>query len=114
MYRQLLWLVVPLTLACGGCEDARNLVDFSALEAASSDTQEYTLSWVSPIEYEDGTPLIALAGFRIYANNDLILDIDLPGVFTASINGTPGDRVWMTAYSSDGVESLPSDTVVLP
>ena len=119
MYRYFRWLTVLVTIACGGCQDARSLMDHAPIQrsAAGHDYMaghDYILSWIAPIEQEDGSPLTNLAGFRIYSNNDLVLDIRESGTFSAAVNGKPGDLVWITAYNSDGVESDPSSSVMLP
>lgn len=113
MYRYFRWLTVLVTIACGGCQDARSLMDHAPIQGSAAG-HDYILSWIAPIEQEDGSPLTNLAGFRIYSNNDLVLDIRESGTFSAAVNGKPGDLVWITAYNSDGVESDPSSSVMLP
>ncbi len=74
----------------------------------------YTLTWIAPIEYEDGSPLWNLAGVRIYRNGAMVLDVSDPSRVWAEIDGESGDIVWITAYDARGAESGPSDNITLP
>ena len=51
----------------------------------------YTLTWIAPIEYEDGSPFWELAGVRIYRNREIVLDVSDPSRVWAEINGESGD-----------------------
>ncbi len=37
-----------------------------------------SLAWVAPVEYEDGSKLTDLAGFRVYRNGEMVLDLSDP------------------------------------
>ena len=71
-----------------------------------------TLSWQPPTEREDGTPLTALAGYRLFygrSSRDYTEEvrIDNPGVTTHVIDNL-GSGTWyfaMTAIDADGLES---------
>ena len=75
------------------------------------------LSWVPPTEREDGTPLLELAGYRIFYgqdpdNLDVIVELDNPGL-TSYLIEYLGLGTWyfsMTAFDGEGRESAPSDT----
>lgn len=73
------------------------------------------LSWYPPTEREDGSPLINLAGYRVFygqdpADLDIVVELDNPGLTSYLIEyldlGT-----WyfsMTALDDEGRESAPS------
>ncbi len=75
------------------------------------------LSWVPPTEREDGTPLLALDGYRIFYgqdpdNLDVIVELDNPGL-TSYLIEYLGLGTWyfaMSAFDTEGRESAPSDT----
>ncbi len=74
------------------------------------------LSWHPPTEREDGSPLINLAGYRVFYGQDsedldIVVELDNPGLTSYLIEyldlGT-----WyfsMTALDDEGRESAPSD-----
>ncbi len=76
-----------------------------------------TISWLPPTQNTDGTPLTDLAGYRIHYGTspsalNLVVDINNPGLTSYMIqNLTPATWYFsLRAYSSDGVESAPSNT----
>ena len=73
-----------------------------------------SLTWVAPVEYEDGSQLTDLAGFRIYRNGEMVLDISDPSRVGVEIDGELGDLVWLTAYDAYGAESKRSNEITLP
>ena len=103
------WLPFLFLTACSGSAGVGGLGSSSPPRGAP-----IVLSWVSPIEYEDRTPLWNLAGFRIYANASLVLEINDRRAVSAEIYVEPGDVIWMTAFDVDGVESSPSASVTVP
>ena len=119
MLNQLGWLPLLFLAASSGCGDidaSQELLELSAREALllqPTRIVRHTFSWIPPTEYEDGSPLWDLAGFRIYANEELVLDLIDPTVGWAEIHGEPGDIVWMTAYDTSGAESQSSNKVTL-
>ena len=114
MHSQFRWLSFLLLTACGGCGDVDPSIESAESPAERAATGTYTLSWVAPVEYEDGSPLWGLAGTRIYANEEVALDLNDPAAVSAEIYGKPGDLVWVTAYDEKGVESEPSAKAWLP
>ena len=73
-----------------------------------------SLAWVAPVEYEDGSKLTDLAGFRVYRNGEMILDLSDPDRVGVELDGESGDIIWVTAYDVNGVESMPSNEIALP
>ena len=73
-----------------------------------------SLDWVAPVEYEDGSQLTDLAGFRIYRNGEMVLDVSDPSRVGVEIAGESGDSVWLTAYDAYGAESMPSNEITFP
>jgi len=76
-----------------------------------------TLSWTPPTQYEDGSPLNDLAGFRVYWGTQPgvytnSVTIDNPSVTTYVVEGlAPGTYEFTsTAFNSAGVESVFSNT----
>jgi hypothetical protein len=77
-----------------------------------------TLNWLPPTEYDDGTPLMDLAGFRILwrkvdEGDDQSIDVDDPGLSAIIIGNLPAGtyEFTMTAYNEVGVESVSSNTI---
>jgi hypothetical protein len=74
------------------------------------------LSWVPPTEREDGSPLINLAGYRVFYGQDsedldIVVELDNPGL-TSYLIEFLGLGTWyfsMTALDDEGRESAPSD-----
>jgi len=92
MHSQFRWLSFLLLTACGGCGDVDPSIESAESPAERAATGTYTLSWVAPVEYEDGSPLWGLAGTRIYANEEVALDLNDPAAVSAEIYGKPG--IW--------------------
>lgn len=76
-----------------------------------------TISWLPPTQNTDGTPLTDLAGYRIHYGTSpsaltQVVEINNPGLTSYMIqNLTPATWYFsLRAYSSDGVESEPSNT----
>jgi len=86
----------------------------AVLVACGEPSVSQNLAWVAPVENEDGSQLTDLAGYRIYRNGEMILDVSDPSLVDVEIDGKSGDIVWLTAYNSDGVESDSSNPVTLP
>lgn len=87
-----------------------------------------TLSWTAPTSNADGTPLIDLAGFKMYRvmpDGSKVQVADIPkDQLTTDIDLPPGDYDFVgTAYDTSGNESkftnivhkdtLPPDTYIL-
>ena len=82
--------------------------------------QAVTFQWEIPTENEDGTPLLDLAGFKLYQSAETgvyttipVSDIANPGIATYVLEGVSGG-LWyfvVTAYNVDGLESAHSNEV---
>ncbi len=88
-------------------------VCLAVLVACGEPSVSLNLAWVAPVENDDGSRLTSLAGYRIYRNGEMILDVSDPSLVGAEIDGRSGDTVWMTAYDAKGTESEPSNEVTL-
>jgi hypothetical protein len=82
------------------------------ISVADISTGSATLDWTTPTQNTNGTPLVNLAGYRIYygtssSNLNQTVQINNPSVNTYMLNGlAPG--IWyfsMVDYTSDGTES---------
>ena len=74
-----------------------------------------TISWQAPMRNNDGTPLVDLAGYRIYygqtpGSYESLVRITNVGVMTYVLDGlSPGTYyLVMTSVNSAGLESAPS------
>lgn len=82
--------------------------------------QAVTFQWEIPTENEDGTPLLDLAGFKLYQSAETgvyttipVSDIDNPGIATYVLEGV-NEGLWyfvVTAYNVNGLESDHSNEV---
>ena len=79
-------------------------------------TLSTTLSWTPPTENEDGSPLMDLAGYKIYwgtkpGNYPNSATIKNPGVSSYVVSDlNPGTYVFVaTSFNSDGIESAYSN-----
>ena len=82
------------------------------IEVVATATGSATLSWVSPTQNSDGTPLTNLAGFKVYWGTTMgsypnSATLDNPGLSSYMVDQlTPA--TWhfvMTSFNSQGVES---------
>jgi hypothetical protein len=74
------------------------------------------LTWTAPTTNEDGTPLMDLAGFRVYVlpSNTAHIETQIlvPQTTYALENLQPGlYSAWVTAVDQEGNESRPSNRV---
>ena len=83
-----------------------------AIEVEQVSMGRATLSWVPPTQRDDGSPLLGLAGFRIYygtspGNYPNQVKITNPGITTVVIENLPPGTYYFvaTAYDAAGVES---------
>jgi hypothetical protein len=82
-------------------------------------TNSVTLSWVAPTTNIDGTPLVGVAGFRVYygtarGNYGRTLSIASPSVSSVVLEGLESGYTWyfaVTAIAGSGVESAYSQEV---
>ena len=86
--------------------------DRFAVSVIQVGTVSTTLSWTPPTENEDGTPLMDLAGYKLYWGTrsgiyDNSVTIDNPGLTTYVVeNLAPGTYEFVaTAYNTSGIES---------
>lgn len=76
----------------------------------------FTLSWQAPTTNEDGTPLIDLAGYRVYYGptpGNYSTSVDVGNVLTKNIDLPPDILYYfaVTAYDTGGNESTFSNEV---
>lgn len=83
-----------------------------SIDVTQIGTVSTTLSWTAPTLNEDGTPLVNLAGYKIYygtasRNYTNTIQIDSPAITTYVVeNLTPGTYYFAaTAFNADGIES---------
>lgn len=79
-------------------------------------TEQVTLAWQPPTENEDGTPLIDLAGHRIYWGTvegefPNVIDVDNAGLSTYVVDNLVPNTYYFatTAFNSEGLESVLSN-----
>ena len=106
-------LALSLLLGVVGC-DLDILESQSEERAPSSGTGSGTalVSWYPPTERTDGSPLLDLAGYRVYFGEDpdrerYIIEITNPGQTSQFIDNL-GEGTWyfsVTAYDREGFES---------
>ena len=102
---------VTITVSDGSATDS--LGPFSVtVQPMGSGIGSVTLTWTAPMQNEDGSQLMDLAGYRIYwgttpGNYTDSVTIDNPGLTTYVVDGLlAGTYEFVaTAYDADGVES---------
>jgi hypothetical protein len=104
-----------ITIVATDGQDASQLGPFVITVTSTATTGSATLSWQPPTENADGSPLTNLAGFVIRygtKSDTLTLEVKIsnPGITTAMIEDLAPATWYFTvsAYTSTGVESLPS------
>jgi hypothetical protein len=110
--------------ACAGGGDASSAQSVSPQSTSGGSTSDQegvgqaTLSWTAPDENTDGTPLINLAGYRIYYGTsadalDQVVDIPSVGVTTYVVANLMTGTYYFSirAYNSTGAESALSNIV---
>jgi hypothetical protein len=109
-------LVIGLSLQFAGCGAAVDVqssrIDDFEPPRAGSGAGSATLSWLPPTANTDGTPLIDLAGYRVYRGSgpdrlSLERSIPSPGITTVVIDGLNSGTHYfaVTAYARTGAES---------
>jgi hypothetical protein len=108
----------PITISARDGSVETSLPPFSI--AVGSATGSVTLSWTPPMENEDGSPLVDLAGYWIYWQSEADTDpesmkIDNTGLSTIVIDNLVAGtyEFAMTSFNVDGVESARSNTITL-
>ena len=102
---------VVLSLLVSGCQSSES----DPAAAASMGNGGVTVSWVAPVQNEDGTPLIDLAGFRLrhgarYGAYSSEITIQNPGATSYRVTGlAPGLYYFVvSAIDHDGLEGARS------
>ena len=117
---------IYLLVSDGRASAALGPLTISVLQGAGSfggqtptATASVTLNWQPPTAREDGTPLLNLAGYRIYAGRTpaamtLRTDLRNPGLTRYVLDGLDAGDWWfaMTAYDADRLESDRSAAVL--
>lgn len=82
-------------------------------------TRAATLTWAAPTQYENGSPFVDLAGYRIWYGNapgsySRLVEI-APGTTTHNILNLAATTYYfsITAYNHEGVESTLSNEVAI-
>jgi hypothetical protein len=107
---------VVVSLLTAGCQSSSSESDPTPTAAApAAGSGAVTVSWVAPVQNEDGTPLVNLAGFRLrhgsrygaYSNE---ITIQNPGATTHRVSGlAPGLYYFVvSAIDQNGIEGTRS------
>jgi hypothetical protein len=87
--------------------------------AATTGTRAVALSWAAPTQYENGSPFVDLAGYRIFYGSapgtyTKLVEI-APGTTSHNIQSLPATTHYFTisAYNHEGVESTLSNEVAI-
>jgi hypothetical protein len=112
-----LYQAITISVTDGG--SSASLAPFSIeVTAIGTATGSVTLNWIPPTENEDGTPLMDLAGYRVYwgefpGTHTEVMDFDNPGLSRVVIdNLAPGSYEFVaTAINDAGVESRFSNAI---
>jgi hypothetical protein len=112
----------PITISATDGSVETSLAPFSI--AVGTATGSVTLSWTPPLENEDGSPLVDLAGYWIYWQNGAdtgtdtgtdteSMKIDNPGLSTIVIDNLAAGtyEFAMTSFNLDGIESARSNAI---
>lgn len=83
-------------------------------------TKSVLINWTPPTEYEDGSPFIDLAGYRIWygrtpGSYSSLVDI-APGTTSFKVHSLAGATTYyfsITAYNHDGAESTLSNELMI-
>jgi hypothetical protein len=122
--RALACTAVTLSCLLGGCGGDEETADSAAgppptASVAVSATRSVGLNWAPSTEYEDGAPLIDLAGYRIWygkspRNYSSLIEI-APGTTSYTIHSLPASTYYfsITSYNHEGVESSLSNEVAI-
>ena len=104
-----------ITIVATDGKNTSQLGPFDITVTSTATTGSATLSWQPPTENADGSPLTNLAGYVIRygtKSDTLTLEVKIsnPGITTAMIEDLAPATWYFTvsAYTSTGVESLPS------
>jgi hypothetical protein len=114
-FRLAVTTLAGLVTACGNTVDVRvSATDEAAPSQVGPVTGNgaATLSWLPPTLNTDGSPLVDLTGYRVYAGRtptalSLALRIDSPGVTVVVVDGLPSGAHYfaVSAIAASGSES---------
>lgn len=112
-----LYQAIAISVTDGGSSASLALFSIEVI-AIGAATGSVTLSWLPPTENEDGTPLMDLAGYRIYWGHSPgtyteAMNFDNPGLSRVVIdNLTPGTYEFVaTSLNGAGIESRLSNAI---
>jgi hypothetical protein len=104
-------MLAVIISACGGGGDGSLSVNQVGIGSA-------TISWTPPTQYEDGSVLTDLAGYKIYYGNEsgdyrTSIQIDNPGIAIYVVEYLSPNTYYfvLTAINGSGVESQYSNEV---
>jgi hypothetical protein len=108
-------LLATLALLVTGCQSSEPDASPAATSAAPAGPGTVTVSWAAPVENEDGTPLVDLAGFRLrhgskYGAYTSEITINNPGATSERVSGlAPGLHYFVvSAIDREGQEGTKS------
>ena len=97
---------------------ATTLLPSFNLEVVFVEPRNLTLSWAPPVENADGSPLLDLAGFRIYYGSrrgefPFVIEVDNPGLTAFVVENLAPGRYFFatTALDGSGNESPMSEVI---
>lgn len=120
-------LAASTLTACGGDEDAaastQNATTVPAAVAPAPTTtagpRSATLNWAAPTQYENGSPFVDLAGYRIWYGQapgtySRVVEI-APGTTSHNIQNLTATTYYfsISAYNHQGVESTLSNEITI-
>jgi hypothetical protein len=101
-----------ITISVSDGQDTASLEPFDLTVKAPPTLGSVTLSWEAPTEYEDGTPMTDLAGYKVYyskGTTQLNQVIDIKNADqTSQVVNSLDEGTWyfaVAAYNSSGLES---------
>ena len=107
---------IRITVSDGNASASTNRFAISVIQVGTVST---TLTWTPPTENEDGSPLMDLAGYRIYWGRESgsytnSVTLDNPGMSSYVVeNLAPGTYEFVaTSFNAAGVESAYSNAVI--
>lgn len=96
---------------------SRSNVSPQAAVTVSPQVNQATFTWTPPFLNDDGSPLVDLAGYRVYGSVNsgpfnMLQQVADPGATGTVVTGlTSGSWVFhVRAYDTEGFESVPSNT----
>jgi len=109
----------PITIMASDAGSMASIGPFTIDVTSPATVGAATLSWAAPTENTNGTPLTDLAGYTIYYGSQmgaLTQSIQVPSAATSYVIGNLAAGTYyfeIIAYSSEGIQSAPSNVVSL-